>query len=270
MKLIDFTKRRLVVAALISTVAVAGCSSMQGVGTQKSELAAVLAPSGKLKVGFYVGSPTSMVKDAKTGESRGLTIELGRELSKRLGVEVEYKEYPRLAEVVEALKVGEVDFTVTNASPARALIVDFSRTVVSLELGYLVMPNSKVRLAADVDKAGVVIGVSQGSSSQASLSKEFKLAKIEPAPTLKVAGEWLDQNRIDAFATNKAILFELSNTLPNSRVLDWRWGLEHLAIGVPKKRESAHEFLSKFVEEMQQSGFVKSAASRAGLRGLAQ
>jgi polar amino acid transport system substrate-binding protein len=105
------------------------------------------------------------VKDPLTGDARGLTVELGRELAKRLGVEVEYKEYPRLAEVVEALKNAEVDFTVTNASVARALIVDFSPTVVSLELGYLVMPNSKVKAIADGDRAGVVIGVSQGSSS---------------------------------------------------------------------------------------------------------
>jgi polar amino acid transport system substrate-binding protein len=254
--------------AVIAALFLSACTSMP-TGTQKHELAPVLAPSGKLKVGYYLGSPTSMVKDPKTGDARGLTVELGQALAKRLGVEVEFKEYPRLAEVVEALKNAEVDFTVTNASPARTLIVDFSPTVVSLELGYLVMPNSKVINASDVDRAGVVIGVSQGSSSQAALSKEFKLARLEAAPTLKVAGEWLTQNKVDAFATNKAILFELSKSVPNSRVLDGRWGLEHLAIGIPKKRESAHGYVNKFVQEMQQSGFVKEAASRAGMRGLA-
>jgi polar amino acid transport system substrate-binding protein len=259
--------RRFFVAGF-AALFLSGCSSMQG-SAHKNELAPVLAPSGKLKIGYYLGSPTSMVKDPRTGESRGLTVELGQALAKRLGVEVELKEYPRLAEVVEALKVAEVDFTVTNASPARTLIVDFSPTVVSLELGYLVMPNSKVVNASDVDRAGVVIGVSQGSSSQAALSKEIKLARLEAAPTLKVAGEWLAQNKIDAFATNKAILFELSNSVSSSRVLDGRWGLEHLAIGIPKKREAAHGFVNKFVEEMQRSGFVKEAADRAGMRGLA-
>jgi membrane-bound lytic murein transglycosylase MltF len=109
-------------------------------GTQKNELAPVLAPSGKLKVGVYLGSPTSMVKDPISGTRRGLTVELGRELAKRLGVEVELKEYLRLAEIVEALK------------------------------------------NADVDKSGTVIGVSLGSSSQAALGKELKLARLEAAP----------------------------------------------------------------------------------------
>jgi polar amino acid transport system substrate-binding protein len=264
-----FVARRFLVAVVFGSLALCGCSSIQSGGNQKNELAPVLAPSGKLKIGYYLGSPTSMVKDPKTGEARGLTVELGQALAKRLGVEVEFKEYPRLAEVVEALKVAEVDFTVTNASPARTLLVDFSPTVVSLELGYLVMPSSKVVNANDVDSAGIVIGVSQGSSSQAALGKEFKLAKLEAAPTLKVAGEWLAKNKVDAFATNKAILFELANSVPTSRVLDGRWGLEHLAAGIPKKRDAAHGFLNKFVEEMQRSGFVKQAANRAGMLGLA-
>jgi polar amino acid transport system substrate-binding protein len=268
MRSVNLGIRRVFIATLLA-VAVVGCTSISGGNVQRSELASVLAPSGKLKIGYYLGSPTSMVKDPKTGEARGLTVELGQALAKRLGVDVEFKEYPRLAEVVEALKIAEVDFTVTNASAARALVVDFSPTVVSLELGYLVMPNSKVKTVDDVDKTGIVIGVSQGSSSQAALGKELKFAKLDAAPTLKVAGEWLVQGKVDAFATNKAILFELSNTVPNSRVLDGRWGLEHLAIGIPKKREAAHGFVNKFVEEMQQTGFVKDAANRAGMRGLA-
>jgi polar amino acid transport system substrate-binding protein len=269
MQFSTFFARRFLVAGIAGSLLLSACSSMPDKGSPKHELATVLAPSGKLKIGFYLGSPTSMVKDPKTGEARGLTVELGQALAKRLGVEAEFREYPRLGEVVEALKAAEVDFTVTNASPARALIVDFSPTVVSLELGYLVMPNSKVLRVNDVDKAGIVIGVSQGSSSQAALSKEFIHARLEAAPTLKVAGEWLLQNKVDAFATNKAILFELSNSVPTSRVLDGRWGLEHLAIGIPKKREAAHRYVSNFVLEMQQSGFVKEAANRAGMRGLA-
>jgi polar amino acid transport system substrate-binding protein len=46
----------------------------------------------------------------------------------------------------------------------------------------------------------------------------------------------LSQGRLNAFATNKAILFEMSDSLPGSRVLDGRWGVEHLAIAIPKNR----------------------------------
>ena len=40
-----------------------------------------LAPSGVLRVGVYLGSPTSWVKDPKSGESVGIALDLGKELA---------------------------------------------------------------------------------------------------------------------------------------------------------------------------------------------
>src|ERR1700733_4060463 len=39
----------------------------------------LLAPSGHLRIGVYAGSPTSMVTNASTGQTHGLTYDLGRE-----------------------------------------------------------------------------------------------------------------------------------------------------------------------------------------------
>jgi polar amino acid transport system substrate-binding protein len=227
----------------------------------------VLAPTGKLRIGVYLGSPTSMVRDPLTGEARGVTLDIGKELASQLNVPFEVKEYPRLAEVVAAIKAGEVDFSITNASPARALEIDFASTLVSLELGYLVIPGSRVSGPSDVDQTGVRLGVSQGSTSQATLTKQLKLATLVPAPTLKIAGEMLTARKIDAFATNKAILFELAKDVPTSRVLDSRWGLEHLAMGIPKGRGVAMPYLRSFGDNARAAGLVRRAVDRAGLKG---
>ena len=90
-----------------------------------------------------------------------------------------------------------------------------------------------------------------------------------PAPSLEVAAEALQRARIDAFATNKGVLFELADRLPGARVLDGRWGTESLALAVPKGREAGKAWLVEFVTRMRQEGFVQRAAQRAGLRGLA-
>src|SRR5258705_5776067 len=79
----------------------------------------ILAPSGKLRVGVYPGSPTSMIQDAPSGQRKGVTYDIGTELAKRLGVPFEPVVFQRVAEVVDALKSGQIDFTITNASPAR-------------------------------------------------------------------------------------------------------------------------------------------------------
>ena len=80
----------------------------------------------------------------------------------------------------------------------------------------------------------------------------------------------LSGHKVDAYATNKAALFEMSSQLPDSKVLDGRWGLEHFAIAVPKGRDRGSDFLRKFAEDAKSEGLVKKAADRAGLRGIAK
>ena len=227
-----------------------------------------LAPSGKLRVGVYLGSPTSMLRDANGGE-KGVTYDLGKELATRLGVPFELVEYPRVAAVVDALKAGQVDFTVTNATPARAKDVDFTAPILALELGYLVPQGSKVTSPAEIDRAGVRVGVTQGSSSQGKLSSQYKNAVLVTAPTVPAAVDMLKTGGIDVFATNKAILSEMADAVPGSHILDGRWGLEHMAIGVPQGRAAGQAYLASFAADVKAKGLVQRAAQRAGLRGLA-
>ena len=212
------------------------------VSTSTQEMAdarAALAPTGKLRIGVYPGSPSSMVRDAATGEMKGVTIDLGTELARRLGVPVERVEFRTAGEVVDGVKSGRADFTVTNGTPARAQFVDFTQPILAIESGFLVPAGSAIRSFAELDKPGVRIGVLQGSTSQSVLPGRLHDAAIVPMPTLKTAIEMLASGKLDAYATNKAVLFEMSDSLPGSRVLEGRWGVEELAIGIPKGRGAA-------------------------------
>ena len=80
----------------------------------------ILAPSGALRVGVYLGSPTSMVRVPGTQESVGVALELGRALGQQLGVPVEITEFARVAAVLDAIKAEKLDMTFTNATTSRA------------------------------------------------------------------------------------------------------------------------------------------------------
>ena len=80
----------------------------------------------------------------------------------------------------------------------------------------------------------------------------------------------LKESRIDAFATNKGVLFQMADGLPGARVLDGRWGAESLAIAVPKGRDAGKPWLERFTSAVREEGLVQRAAQRAGLRGLAE
>jgi polar amino acid transport system substrate-binding protein len=251
-------------------IAVAGLAAIPGGAiAQRDILKEQLAPAGKLRVGVYPGSPYSMVRDPVSGEMKGIAVELGHALAMRLGVPYEQVEFPRPAEIYAALKAGAIDMTIVNATPARADEFAWSPPLMLIELGFLADAGFPATTAADVDRPGVRVGVTQGGTMNSALAHELKSATVVPAATLKNGIELPAQHKIDAYATNKANLFEMSDALPGSRVLDGRWGLEHLAIAIPKDREAGLAYVRGFVADAKSEGLVTRAAARVALRGIA-
>ena len=251
----------------IVLVAAAVALAASAFGASAQDARGILAPTGKLRIGLYLGSPTSMVRDSKTNEIHGVSYDLGRELAKRLDVPFEQVNYQRISDVLEGMKAGDVDFTVSNSTPARAASVTFSRTLLTIELGYLVPAASAITSIADVQKAGLRVGVTQGSTTQGALPKILPNATLVPAQNFKRAVEMFEHGELDTYATNKPTLFEMSDQMPGSHVLDGRWGEEHLAVAIPKGHEAALEYIQHFVEEVQANGLLAQAVERAGLRG---
>ena len=262
----------LSISLLVGALVVSGCASLNStsasVPSVSPQIKSTLAPTGVLRVGVYLGSPTSLVRVGPSGESFGIALELGKALGQQLGVPVQVIEFPRVAEVIVAIKDEKVDMTFTNATAARAKEIDFTAPLVQLELGILAPTNSSIKNFGDVDKQGVRLGVSQGSSSQSVLGQRLKQTMIVPVPSLEVAASKLQNNELDAFATNKGILFELNEKLSRFQVLQDRWGLENLAIAIPKGREDALPFLNVFAQKVRESGQLDLMAKRAGLRGM--
>ncbi len=249
----------LIAAALVTSSDVARASDV--------DLAKILAPSGRLRAALYPGTPTSILTD-NSAESRGVGYEIGRELARRLQVPYEPVVFAKNAEVLAAVKTGTVDVAFTNATAARARDMDFAPPYMAIELGYLLPPGSPVTDLRELDSAGKRVGVTTASTSDATLSRDLKAATIVRATTLKDGVALLASHQVDAFATNKASLFEMADQLPGARVLDGHWGVERHAIAIPRGRDAALAFLGSFTAEVQANGLIKAAAARAGLRGV--
>ena len=258
-------RRNLLALATTAAWLLAGCGALPPAVDPAVKNA--LAPTGALRVGVYPGSPTSMVQDPKSGENVGVALDLGHALAARLGVPVQLVRFERVAQVVDAVKSGQVDMTFTNATAARARDVDFTEPMLSLELGYIVANASTITRASDVDQPGVKVGVTQGSSSQATLGRLYKQASLLPASSVAHAQDLLRQGQVQAYATNKAILHEMLPALPGFKILEGRWGEEHMAIAVPKGREAGKAFLQQFAQDARASGLLKTIIGKSGLQG---
>lgn len=242
-------------------IVMAGCAAAP---EASPEARAALAPAGKLRVGVYAGSPTSYVQG---GEPRGVGYEVGREMARRLGVPFEPAIFPSNAKLYEAFRAGSIDVLLTNATAERKRFIDFSGPVLFIEKSYLVAASSKIADAAALDREGVRIGVSQGSTTSTELGRILKKPSFVPAPSLAEGGRMLADGRIDAYASNNAILYEMGDGVPGSRVLPGRWGTESFALGIPQGREAAHAWLDAFAQSVRADGTVARAAARAGVRG---
>ena len=261
------TSGRCLIILMIFALGVAGCANAPLAPTP--EVRKVLAPTGTLRLGLSLGTPGQMIRDPSTGEVRGIGYELGREFAKRLGVPFEVVVIQGNAQFLEAMQSGRVDFGSINATPARAMHMDFAQAHLAVEAGFLVPSTSKIASITEVDRPGVRVGVTQGSTTEAKFVQELKAAILVRAPSIAAAQAMLATGQLDVYATNKGNLFDMADKLPGWRVLDGRYGVEQISIAIPKGRELGMPFLRQFVEDAKSSGLVAAAAQRAGLRGIA-
>ena len=234
---------------------------------QTAEARQALAPTGKLRVGLLLGSPMQVIRESASGEMKGVGFDLGRELARRMEVPFEPVQYPTIPALLDSGKAGNWDIAFIGFSPARAKEWDFTAPHLEVELGYLIPSGSSISTLAEVDRPGVRVGVPEKGLADATLSRELKKAALVRAPSAAAGLEMLKSGRVDVFGFNKATLFEMSDRLPGSRVLDGRFATEQQAMAVPKGRNLGMAYARKFIEDAKSEGLVKAAIERAGLRG---
>jgi polar amino acid transport system substrate-binding protein len=223
-----------------------------------------LAPTGKLRAAINFGNPVLAQKDPATGEARGVSVDLARELGRRLGVPVELVTFDAAGKVFDALKTGAWDIAFLAIDPARAVEIVFTAPYVVIEGTYLVPADSPLRTIEDVDRDGVRVAVGNKSAYDLYLTRTLKRAQLVRVPTSPEAIDVFLKDKLEAAAGVKQPLVQFAKTHPNVRVMDGRFMAIEQAMGTPKGREDGARYLRQFVEEMKASGFVAGGLERSG------
>jgi polar amino acid transport system substrate-binding protein len=223
-----------------------------------------LAPTGKLRAAINLGNMVLAQKDSTSGELRGVTVELARELARRLDLPLELITFDAAGKVFAALNEGAWDIAFLAIEPVRAAEIAFTAPYVIIEGVYLVANDSPLRTVADVDRDGTRIGVNKGSAYDLYLTRTLKHATL-------VRGEsgidLFRKQKLEAAAGVKQPLVEYAKSHPDVRVMDGRFMEIRQAMGTPKLRyagrDDVPQYLHAFVEEMKASGFVGKALARS-------
>jgi polar amino acid transport system substrate-binding protein len=250
--------------ALSALALLAACAAADGV---RPDVAQELAPTGRLRAAINLGNPVLAQKDS--GELRGISVDLARELGRRLGVPVELISYDAAGKVTDAVRTGAWDIAFVAIDPARAAEIAFTPPYVVIEGTYLVAADSPLRAIADVDREGVRVAVSSKSAYDLYLTRTLKHAQLVRAPSPRASIELFVKDRLEAAAGVKQPLVELARGNPQLRVIDGRFMLIEQAMGTPIGRPLGARYLREFIEEMKDSGFVARALERSGQRDAA-
>jgi len=226
-----------------------------------------LAPTGKLRAAINFGNPVLAGKDPATGEARGVSVDLSRELARRLGVPLEIVTFMAAGKVVEATKANVWDVAFVAVDPERAVDMDYSAPYVVIEGAYLVPAGSAIRSNAEVDREGVRVVVGRGSAYDLFLSRELKRAQIFRAPTSNTVVDMMLAQHYDVAAGVKQQLEADARRLKDVRLLEGRFMVINQAMATPRGRAAGARYLAEFVEEMKASGFVAGALARHGIEG---
>jgi polar amino acid transport system substrate-binding protein len=227
-----------------------------------------LAPTGKLRLGINYSNFLLTAKDPVTGEGRGIAIDLGRELGRRLRVPVEVVGYPSPGELADAAGKGVWDVGFLGAEPKRANEIDFTAAYVEIEATYLVPPGSPLQSIVDVDREGVRVAVPAKSAYELYLSRTLKHAKLVLEHGADNAFKRFVGDRLEALAGLKPRLVTDRDKLPGSRIIEGRFTAVQQAAGTPKGRAAGAAYLREFIEDVKATGLVARTIENNGVRGL--
>lgn len=115
----------------------------------------------------------------ESGNITGVDIEVGREIGKALGKEVEFRNI-NFDGLITALRSGSIDLVISSmtATPERRQSIDFSEPYVKTGLAVLVAKDSTLQNADDLKAPGRKIAVRLGTTGESWARANLKEAKI--------------------------------------------------------------------------------------------
>lgn len=235
--------------------------------TPSAEAIADLAPSGRLRAVINLGNPILASRDPSTGEPGGVSVDMARELARRLGVQAELLVVKTAGEAVDALATGKVDVGFFAIDPTRAATTAYSAAYVQIEGAYLVRQDSPLQANDEVDRPGTRVAVGARSAYDLYLSRELKAATLERAPTSQEVVSHFLARQLDVAAGVKQQLEADARNSPGLRLLPGRFMVIRQAMGMAKGKPAGAQALADFVEQAKASGFVAQALQRHRIIG---
>lgn len=247
-----------------ATVLLTACGPSNDTTETAKSAAPATAEVRKIVVGLDDNFPPMGFRDEKN-QLVGFDIDLAREATKRLGMEVEFKSIDWSAKEAELNgKRVDVLWNGLTITEERKKNINFTQPYMANHQIIVVAAASPIQTKADL--ADRVVGAQEGSSAVDAIKKEADV--FSSFKDLKTFGDNvtalmdLSAGRLDAVVLDEVVGRYLADKREGEyRVLEDHFGTEDYGVGVRLDDNELREQLDKVLDEMKKDGTAGKIAT---------
>jgi len=233
-------------AALVVVLAAALALLLSGCGQEQFTI-----QKGKLLVGTETDIPPYVRMEG--GKPVGYSVDLCKEIAKRMGLEAEIVDVPK-DELINELKSDKIDIIgkPLKITPERKQEIDFSIPYLMTNNAIFVVKGSPIKSEADL--SGKVVGVRAGTPSVKE-AKEIKGVKeVKSYDTHELGIAALEKGEIDAYIGLKHMVLYHSKKRGKTIMVGELGVPEESGIGVKKGNAKLLEKVNEALKQMKEDG----------------
>lgn len=172
-----------------------------------------------LRIGV-VQAPPWFLKDPTTGKWSGFGYSVGKAMADTLGVKLETVEVT-WGSAIAALQANKIDtMFVLDATPKRALAVDFpAQPLLYYALAVLGREDLNMENWSDLNKDGIKISVTQGTTMERYVTKHLPKAKILRFPSNGESVAAFQSGRVDAVSLFHPPLIAMQKKMGKGKIV---------------------------------------------------
>lgn len=263
-------RRRFAISVLLF---LSGGASALGIAA--GAVAASPDPSGPpllpLRVALVRGNLAQAARDDASGEYRGVSIDVARELARQWGGRPVEVAMLSPAAILDAVERGEVELGFVAPNPDRMGRTLYSQTYMLVQQSALVPDGSVITSVRELDRPGQRVGANAGDSVASYLARTLRQATVLESPdtTMQEALSWLRDGTVVAFAGNRQRLGAAIRGVPGLHLLSDDIYAVPQAITVSRDRPDLLARVDAAIGGMRASGFLDRAVRRSGADGIA-
>lgn len=219
--------------------------------------------SDKLIIGTDATYPPFEFVDEQ-GQLAGVDVELGREIAKALGKEVEFRTI-NFDGLQTALLTGSIDLWISavSATPERRKAVDFSEPYVKTGLSVLLAKNSPVVKSEDLKAPGRKLVVRLGTTGESWARENLKDAQIKALDNDTSCVMEVVNGNVDAWIYDQVSIMRHHAEHPEqTRSLLTPLREEVWAVALPQGKPELKAKVNDVLARMKQDGSFKHLADR--------